>query len=165
MAIPMILVGDGDVGGLVGIHLREEMRLQYPVVSIDGLELKEFDYIDIGALLDTSGAVPVVIKSLIFPTTAALGKAAPILPSRHPEARLSRLSGTPNSVGSVTALPRACRDGGANDFSLGLGTGRRRRRSGSWTIENVPPPGISCDIDNDFAAQRTGFCGRGAQRH
>ena len=73
---PVILVGDGDVGGLVGIHLREEMRLQYPVVSIDGLELKEFDYIDIGALLDTSGAVPVVIKSLIFPSTAALGKAS-----------------------------------------------------------------------------------------
>jgi ethanolamine utilization protein EutA len=72
---PVILVGDGDVGGLVGIHLREEMHLKYPVVSIDGLELKEFDYIDIGALLDTSGAVPVVIKSLIFPSTAALGKA------------------------------------------------------------------------------------------
>jgi hypothetical protein len=27
-------------------------------------------------MLDTSGAVPVVIKSLIFPATAALGKAA-----------------------------------------------------------------------------------------
>lgn len=72
---PVILVGDGDVGGLVGIHLREEMKLAYPVVSIDGLELKEFDYIDIGAMLDASGAVPVVIKSLIFPSTAALGKA------------------------------------------------------------------------------------------
>jgi ethanolamine utilization protein EutA len=50
------------------------MRLEYPVVSIDGLELKEFDYIDIGEILDASGAVPVVIKSLIFPATAALGK-------------------------------------------------------------------------------------------
>ena len=72
---PIILVGDGDVGGLVGIHLREEMKLELPVVSIDGLELKEFDYIDIGAILDASGAVPVVIKSLIFPATGALGKA------------------------------------------------------------------------------------------
>jgi ethanolamine utilization protein EutA len=72
---PIVLVGDGDVGGLVGIHFREEMKQHYPIVSIDGLELKEFDYIDIGALLDTSGAVPVVIKSLIFPSTAALGKA------------------------------------------------------------------------------------------
>jgi ethanolamine utilization protein EutA len=72
---PIVLVGDGDVGGLVGIHFREEMKHHYPIVSIDGLELKEFDYIDIGAILDASGAVPVVIKSLIFPSTAALGKA------------------------------------------------------------------------------------------
>ena len=71
---PIILVGDGDVGGLIGIHVREEMKLDHPVISIDGLELKEFDYIDIGAILDASGAVPVVIKSLIFPATAALGK-------------------------------------------------------------------------------------------
>jgi len=73
---PIVLVGDGDVGGLIGIHCREELKLDYPVVSIDGLELKEFDYIDIGAILESSGAVPVVIKSLIFPATAALGKVA-----------------------------------------------------------------------------------------
>src|SRR5262249_26883892 len=71
---PIVLVGDGDVGGLIGIHIREEMKQPHPVVSIDGLELKEFDYIDIGAMLESSGAVPVVIKSLIFPTSAALGK-------------------------------------------------------------------------------------------
>jgi ethanolamine utilization protein EutA len=64
---PIILAGDGDVGGLIGIHLREEMKLKNAIVSIDGLELKEFDYIDIGAMLDSSGSVPVVIKSLLFP--------------------------------------------------------------------------------------------------
>jgi ethanolamine utilization protein EutA len=71
---PIVLAGDGDVGGLIGIHCCEEMKLASPIVSIDGLELKEFDYIDIGAILDTSGAVPVVIKSLIFPTSAGVGK-------------------------------------------------------------------------------------------
>jgi ethanolamine utilization protein EutA len=71
---PLVLAGDGDVGGLIGIHFREEMKLPNPIVSIDGLELKEFDYIDIGAMLESSGAVPVVIKSLIFPTSAALGQ-------------------------------------------------------------------------------------------
>jgi ethanolamine utilization protein EutA len=71
---PIVLAGDGDVGGLMGIHYCEEMKFNNPIVSIDGLELKEFDYIDIGAILDTSGAVPVVIKSLIFPTTAGVGK-------------------------------------------------------------------------------------------
>jgi ethanolamine utilization protein EutA len=71
---PIVLAGDGDVGGLIGIHYCEEMKVKNPIVSIDGLELKEFDYIDIGGILDTSGAVPVVIKSLIFPTTAGVGK-------------------------------------------------------------------------------------------
>jgi ethanolamine utilization protein EutA len=68
---PLVLAGDGDVGGLLGIHLHEEMKLANAVVSIDGLELKEFDYIDIGSMLETTGAVPVVIKSLIFPGSAA----------------------------------------------------------------------------------------------
>ena len=71
---PIVLAGDGDVGGLIGIHYCEEMKITNPIVSIDGLELKEFDYIDIGAILDTSGAVPVVIKSLVFPNSAGVGK-------------------------------------------------------------------------------------------
>ncbi len=71
---PLILVGDGDIGGLIGIHAKEEQKLENPVVSIDGIILKEFDFIDIGAMLETSGAVPVVIKSLVFPTSAALGR-------------------------------------------------------------------------------------------
>ena len=66
-----MLAGDGDVGGLIGIHLREEMDIENAIVSVDGLELKEFDYIDIGSMLPQSGAVPVVIKSLIFPAGAA----------------------------------------------------------------------------------------------
>src|SRR5262245_58140685 len=66
---PLVLAGDGDVGGLMGIHLREEMQLDNAIVSVDGLELKEFDYIDIGTMLPNSGAVPVVIKSLIFPAS------------------------------------------------------------------------------------------------
>ena len=72
--LPVVLAGDGDVGGLLGIHFREEMKLPNPVISIDGLELKAFDFIDIGAMLESSGAVPVVIKSLIFPASAALGQ-------------------------------------------------------------------------------------------
>ncbi len=64
---PLVLVSDGDIGGLIGIHLREEMKLNTPVISIDGIELKEFDYIDVGEIVPLSGAVPVVVKSLVFP--------------------------------------------------------------------------------------------------
>jgi ethanolamine utilization protein EutA len=71
---PLVLVGDSDVGGLVGIHAHEETKLSNAIVSIDGVNLKEFDFIDIGAMLPASGAVPVVIKSLVFPKTTALGK-------------------------------------------------------------------------------------------
>ena len=74
---PLVLVGDGDVGGLLGVHCREELRLANPIVSIDGLELKAFDYIDIGAMLESSGAVPVVIKSLVFPASAPLRAPSP----------------------------------------------------------------------------------------
>ena len=63
-----------DIGGIVGLHFQEELRLQTPIISIDGIALSDFDFIDIGALIQSSGAVPVVIKSLIFPANAALGK-------------------------------------------------------------------------------------------
>ena len=72
--LPLVLVGDGDVGGLIGIHCKEENKIANPVISIDGVELKEFDYVDIGTMIPASGAVPVVIKSLVFPSTS-VGKA------------------------------------------------------------------------------------------
>jgi ethanolamine utilization protein EutA len=63
---PLIVVTDSDVGGLIGIHCREERGLNNAIVSIDGVELGELDFIDIGRLIPSSGAVPVVIKSLQF---------------------------------------------------------------------------------------------------
>lgn len=66
---PLMLVSDGDIGGILGLHFKEEIKLANPVISIDGISLNEFDYVDIGALIPSSGAVPVVVKSLIFPTS------------------------------------------------------------------------------------------------
>src|ERR1043166_6199384 len=37
------------------------------VISIDGIQLQEFDFVDIGTLLEGSGSLPVVVKSLVFP--------------------------------------------------------------------------------------------------
>lgn len=65
---PLVLVCDSDVGGLLGLHIREELGLTSGIVSIDGIEVKDFDYIDVGNLIPASGAAPVVIKSLVFPT-------------------------------------------------------------------------------------------------
>jgi ethanolamine utilization protein EutA len=66
---PLVLVNDGDIGGIVGLHFQEELQIPNPIISIDGIALSDFDYIDIGALIPSSGAVPVVIKSLIFPAS------------------------------------------------------------------------------------------------
>ncbi len=66
---PLALVNDGDIGGIVGLHFQEELQLRTPIISIDGVALNDFDYIDIGALIQSSGSVPVVIKSLIFPVS------------------------------------------------------------------------------------------------
>jgi ethanolamine utilization protein EutA len=65
--VPLVIIGQGDAGGLIGMHIREAGRVANPVVSIDGIELRDFDYVDVGALIPTSGAVPVVIKSIVFP--------------------------------------------------------------------------------------------------
>jgi ethanolamine utilization protein EutA len=73
---PLLLVGEADCGGLIGIHCHEELHISSPVLSIDGITLKELDFIDIGAMLETSGAVPVVIKSLVFPGSSELGRTA-----------------------------------------------------------------------------------------
>jgi ethanolamine utilization protein EutA len=67
---PLALVNDGDIGGIIGLHFQEEMKIANPIISIDGIALNEFDYIDIGSLIEASGSVPVVIKSLIFPASA-----------------------------------------------------------------------------------------------
>ena len=64
---PLVMVVNGDIGGLIGMHCRQEEGFASPVISIDGIELNEFDFIDIGEVLRATGAVPVVIKSLLFP--------------------------------------------------------------------------------------------------
>jgi ethanolamine utilization protein EutA len=66
---PLVLVNDGDIGGIIGLHCQEELELDSAIISIDGIALSDFDFIDVGALIPSSGAVPVVIKSLIFPAS------------------------------------------------------------------------------------------------
>ena len=66
-----MLVTDSDLGGLVGLHCYEELELANPIVSIDGILVREFDFIDIGRILESSGVAPVVITSLVFPSDSS----------------------------------------------------------------------------------------------
>lgn len=65
-ALPLILMADGDVGKLIGHILEDELKIVRPVVSIDGVQLQELDYVDIGNVVEPAQVVPVVIKSLLF---------------------------------------------------------------------------------------------------
>ena len=60
---------DGDVGRTLGHILEHELALGRDVVSIDGIELREFDFVDVGEVIRPADVVPVVIKSLLFSGT------------------------------------------------------------------------------------------------
>jgi len=75
---PLVLMVDGDVGRTLGYILEHELAIGRPVVSIDGIQLKEFDYVDIGEVIRPADVVPVVIKSLLFPGAAPAAKAGQV---------------------------------------------------------------------------------------
>src|SRR5262245_59387362 len=62
----LVLMIDGDVGKTFGHLLEHEIAFPGRIVSIDGVQLQELDYVDVGALISPPGVVPVVIKSLLF---------------------------------------------------------------------------------------------------
>jgi ethanolamine utilization protein EutA len=57
---------DGDVAQTLGAILREELLVESEILAIDGLVLRDFDYIDLGRVRMPSFTVPVTIKSLLF---------------------------------------------------------------------------------------------------
>ncbi|GLZ07826.1 reactivating factor for ethanolamine ammonia lyase [Actinomadura sp. NBRC 104412] len=65
---PVYVMLDGDVAMTLGRLLREELAVGTELLVIDGLSLRDFDYIDIGRVRHPSGTVPVTIKSLVFGT-------------------------------------------------------------------------------------------------
>jgi len=63
---PLILLMDGDIARTLGEILRQELDVRGDIVSIDGIQLKQFDYVDIGELIEPTHVVPLIIKSLLF---------------------------------------------------------------------------------------------------
>jgi len=62
----LALAIDGDIGKTLGRIMHRELDWPGKIVCLDGVELHELDYIDIGELIAPPGVVPVVIKSLLF---------------------------------------------------------------------------------------------------
>ena len=57
---------DGDIAQTLGAILRDELGVTSEMMIIDGISLRDFDYIDLGKIRLPSFTVPVTIKSLLF---------------------------------------------------------------------------------------------------
>ena len=63
---PVFLIIEGDVAHTVGAMLKEDFGIGSEVLVLDGISLRDFDYIDLGRIRMPSHTVPVTIKSLVF---------------------------------------------------------------------------------------------------
>jgi len=57
---------DGDIAQTLGGILRDELGVQNDLLILDGISLRDFDYIDLGKIRLPSFTVPVTVKSLLF---------------------------------------------------------------------------------------------------
>jgi ethanolamine utilization protein EutA len=60
------IVLSADVAGLVGAMLKNEFKVEQEVIVVDGINVGEFNFIDLGEQLESVEAIPVVVKSLVF---------------------------------------------------------------------------------------------------
>jgi ethanolamine utilization protein EutA len=63
---PLYLILEGDVAHTLGAILKEDWKIASELLVIDGVALRDFDYIDLGRIRVPSNTVPVTIKSLVF---------------------------------------------------------------------------------------------------
>lgn len=61
---PLIMAFESDVAKSIG-HLATS-EIDQPVIAVDGVDLAQFGYIDIGESVEYTGAVPITVKSLVF---------------------------------------------------------------------------------------------------
>jgi ethanolamine utilization protein EutA len=64
--LPLTLLIDGDIGMSLGRVIRHEVAPGADVIAVDGVALKQFDYVDIGRMIEVTNVVPIIIKSLLF---------------------------------------------------------------------------------------------------
>jgi ethanolamine utilization protein EutA len=66
---PLYLTLDLDIAKSLGGILKEEFNVARDIIAVDGIEVGDLDYIDIGECLGITEVIPVTVKSLMFPTT------------------------------------------------------------------------------------------------
>lgn len=66
-AAPLVVVCDADIAGLLGRRVQELSGGTLPILCVDGIEVSDFDFLDVGEFVPGTAALPVVVKSLLFP--------------------------------------------------------------------------------------------------
>jgi ethanolamine utilization protein EutA len=66
---PLYLTLDLDIAKSLGGILKDEFKVARDIIAVDGIEVGDLDYIDIGECLGITEVIPVTVKSLMFPTT------------------------------------------------------------------------------------------------
>lgn len=64
--LPIYLMIDGDIALTLGTILRRELSVTNDLLILDGISLRDFDFVDLGRVREPSNTVPVTIKSLVF---------------------------------------------------------------------------------------------------
>lgn len=64
--LPIVVMMDGDAGRTLGNILVKELDVTGEVISVDNVQLRDFDFVDIGEYMPDTQVVPLIIKSLLF---------------------------------------------------------------------------------------------------
>ena len=64
--LPIYLMIDADIALTLGNILRDELSVANDLLILDGISLRDFDFVDLGRVRHPSNTVPVTIKSLVF---------------------------------------------------------------------------------------------------
>jgi len=67
---PLFLMIEGDAALNLGAMLRQELKIGNEILVIDGIVLRDFDYVDLGRIRLPSGMLPVTVKTLVFGAAA-----------------------------------------------------------------------------------------------
>ncbi len=65
---PLYLTLDLDIAKSLGGILKDELKVSRDIIAVDGIEVGDLDYVDIGECLGITEVIPVTVKSLMFPT-------------------------------------------------------------------------------------------------
>jgi ethanolamine utilization protein EutA len=75
---PLFIVMNLDVAKSLGGILKEELDLEREVIALDGIEVGDLEYLDVGRPVGASEVLPVTVKSLLFPSDQEANQKIPV---------------------------------------------------------------------------------------